>query len=332
MKQKLLVILLVGGLLFSATPVFAIDVVVHDRALDYSSDQPPVIQNGRTLVPVRSILEAFGMTVAWAPDTRTVTCQKDNQTIQLQIDRPIATVNERQISLDVPPTILNGRTMVPIRFIAESLGARVEWLQANQTVYVDSKVPEIKVPMINPDIDFILTHSYGDIAQKYPLEEVSIKTFMALAPVPSGLGDSFPYPGFVKRIQGTDIVLGFVDSVWARERGIDQLARENKAREISEIIHQYRPSPTANVRTVSGNASDFIIQMPDNFSMTFESFAHSIGYFYGADQSGSYYDSQYHPYGGYNYCLQSEKANHSSNPAMSLVTPDTKVGIYSRYH
>ena len=111
-----------------------INVTVNHRAL--VMDTQPVIRDGRTLVPLRAIFEALGASVEWDAGTRTITGKRDNRTIILQIDNPTARVNDRAVPLDVPPTVIGGRTMVPTRFIAESLGARVVWDGPTRTVSV----------------------------------------------------------------------------------------------------------------------------------------------------------------------------------------------------
>ncbi|MCE5224212.1 C25 family cysteine peptidase [bacterium] len=92
-------------------------------------DVSPSIIKGRTFVPIRFISEAFGAEVEWDGETRTVRIflEKTNTRVTLQIDNTIARINERIITLDAPPTIIQGRTLVPIRFIAEAFGAQVDW-------------------------------------------------------------------------------------------------------------------------------------------------------------------------------------------------------------
>lgn len=90
-------------------------------------DQKPVIENGRTLVPMRAIFEAFGAKVDWDGDTKTVTAYKDDSVITLSIDDVNAYKNNELITLDVPARLINDRTMVPVRFIAESLDINTDW-------------------------------------------------------------------------------------------------------------------------------------------------------------------------------------------------------------
>jgi hypothetical protein len=95
-------------------------------------DSPPVIVEGRTLVPIRPIIEKFGGSVAWEGIERKVTIILGNKTIEMWIDKPQARVNGVITLIDpnnskVTPKIINGRTMLPVRFVSEQLGAKVDW-------------------------------------------------------------------------------------------------------------------------------------------------------------------------------------------------------------
>jgi len=106
------------------------EIKIDFKGTDIKFNQSPVIKNGTTLVPLRSIFEAFGMEVNWNDETKTVTAKKDNITITLQIGNKTANVNENEISLNTEPEIINNYTMVPVRFISESIGLNVEWNSA----------------------------------------------------------------------------------------------------------------------------------------------------------------------------------------------------------
>lgn len=99
-------------------------------------DVPPRIVNGRTLVPIRIISETLGAAVEWSEAERLVTVSQRSVRVQLKIDDTRATINGEPALLDVPPTIVDGRTLVPLRFVAEALGLKVEWEGATRTVRV----------------------------------------------------------------------------------------------------------------------------------------------------------------------------------------------------
>ncbi len=90
-------------------------------------DQIPVIENGRTLVPLRAIFEKIGATVDWNGDTQTVTATKDDTSVSLTINNTVAIKNGEEITLDVPAKIIGGRTLVPVRFVSDCFGVTVEW-------------------------------------------------------------------------------------------------------------------------------------------------------------------------------------------------------------
>jgi len=90
-------------------------------------EQGAVIKNGRTLVPLRFITEAMGATVAWDAATRTANITLADNKIALTIDKATAKVNDYDVALDAPATIINGKTVVPVRFVAESMGATTAW-------------------------------------------------------------------------------------------------------------------------------------------------------------------------------------------------------------
>lgn len=91
-------------------------------------DAPQFIKDGRTFVPIRFIAEAFGAEVQWDVSKKTVRIYISSKNIKiiLLINNKISYVNEQKIILDVPPLIKDGRTFVPISFIAESFGAEVQ--------------------------------------------------------------------------------------------------------------------------------------------------------------------------------------------------------------
>ncbi|WP_054668851.1 copper amine oxidase N-terminal domain-containing protein [Calditerricola satsumensis] len=98
-----------------------------------SFDVPPVIENGRTLVPIRAVAESLKAKVQWIEKTKTVIIERDGVVVKLTINQRVAIVNGRKVMLDVPATIRGGRTIVPMRFISEALGAKVEWIQEGRS-------------------------------------------------------------------------------------------------------------------------------------------------------------------------------------------------------
>lgn len=111
------------------------------------TDSPPVIQDGRTLAPMRAIVEALGYLVSWDSATQTIKIYHaftENLVISMKIGSNIAKVSSSagdsaimdERIMEVPAKLINGRTMVPVRFIAESLGCTVKWDEATRTVSI----------------------------------------------------------------------------------------------------------------------------------------------------------------------------------------------------
>ena len=96
----------------------------------------PITQDDRTLTPVSAFVEGIGGSADWDADTRTATLSYNGDEIRLTIDSNIAYLNGAERRLDVAPIIVNNRTMLPIRFIAESFGFTVVWAEDTQTVTI----------------------------------------------------------------------------------------------------------------------------------------------------------------------------------------------------
>jgi len=122
-------------------PVFAADILVLVDGSAVEFDQPPIIENGRTLVPYRAICEALGAAVEWVESTRTVIVIKDDTTVSLQTGSDILRKNDELITIDVPAKIAGDRILVPVRAIAESFDADVYWDQDTQTVIITTAGP-----------------------------------------------------------------------------------------------------------------------------------------------------------------------------------------------
>lgn len=141
MKKKILIALLSATMIFNNC-VFTgyanddISVTLNGEALAF--DVPPQLIDNRTMVPLRKIFEAMGAVVDWNNDTQTVTAIKGDE-------RVIATINSKNVyisgdtkTLDVPPMVVDERTLVPVRFVAESFGANVKWDESTRTVIINT--------------------------------------------------------------------------------------------------------------------------------------------------------------------------------------------------
>ena len=89
------------------------------------------------MVPVRFVSESLGAKVSWDNDNRMVIIQRGNDTIKLKIGENKAEVNGKTVSFDTAAVLQNDRTMVPVRFISEALGAKVSWNQEKKAVEIE---------------------------------------------------------------------------------------------------------------------------------------------------------------------------------------------------
>jgi len=111
-----------------------VKIIVNGNELNV--DTPPVIVEGRTLVPLRAIFEELECEVGWEPDTKTVVAIGRGTSICLQIGQKQIFKNSDVIAIDVPAQIINDRTMIPVRAISEALDCNVEWDETAKTVTV----------------------------------------------------------------------------------------------------------------------------------------------------------------------------------------------------
>lgn len=106
------------------------------------TDVPAQVVNGRTLVPLRALFEEYGLEVYWEQKPQIITCYNYGDrgvSMKLGLNSNMAMVNEELRYLDQPPIAINGRTMVPLRFISEVLGSDVSWNQKTKTVNITKK-------------------------------------------------------------------------------------------------------------------------------------------------------------------------------------------------
>lgn len=134
--KKLLLSLPALMLVSSISTINAQDITVKVNGEAVTFDQPPMIQDERTLVPLRAIFEAMGASVEWDQETQTVTASRSSDTVSLTIGSSMLYKNNEAVMLDVPAQIVNERTLVPARAVAESFGALVDWNGETQTVVI----------------------------------------------------------------------------------------------------------------------------------------------------------------------------------------------------
>lgn len=110
----------------------AVTVIVNGQTMSF--DQPPIVRSGRVFVPLRGVFEQLGASVVYANGQ--INATGNGRTISLTIGSTQATVDGQSQILDVAPFIVGSRTLVPLRFIAQSLGAAVDWNDSTSTVTI----------------------------------------------------------------------------------------------------------------------------------------------------------------------------------------------------
>ena len=116
---------------------------------------PPIIIENRTLVPVREVFEKLGGEVIWNGEDRSVSVTLEEKNIMLWLDKTIAMVDGEEVSLDVPGKLINGKTMVPVRFISEKAGLEVGWDGESTTVTISKPYMHKTIVDINSVNHFI---------------------------------------------------------------------------------------------------------------------------------------------------------------------------------
>ena len=121
-----------------AVPVLANDgitVVVNGKTVDFA-DQKPIIKNDRTLIPLRGVLEEMGASVNWYDYDKSAFATRGISYAGFKIGSDVLITSEGETKLDVAPEIINDRTMIPLRAVAESFGADVQWDGNTKTVTI----------------------------------------------------------------------------------------------------------------------------------------------------------------------------------------------------
>ena len=115
---------------------YDIQLVYNDERVSF--DTPPIIENGRTLVPLRAIFEKIGAKVLWDGENQRITATKGNDKITLQIGSNKLYKNGVEKVIDVPAKLVDGRTLVPVRAVAESFDCKVNWIDYAGIVEIQS--------------------------------------------------------------------------------------------------------------------------------------------------------------------------------------------------
>jgi len=191
--KRFLCVFAVSAILFlslcvavAANQASPVTVTLNGGVIDCASyGQEAAIVEGRTLVPLRAIFEALGATVEWNGETKTVNSALDKTQIKLTIGDKALYKNGEKVELDVPALIVNNRTLVPVRAVAESFGVEVEWDSKTRTVmlmtgvyaynaYLEGVMEEVEP---KSDLDREILATVGGV----PLSAAAVKSYVTAA-------------------------------------------------------------------------------------------------------------------------------------------------------
>lgn len=199
-----------------------IHVTIDGQPVEFADIGPQQI-NGRTMVPVRGVLEKLGANVSYNSQTQTVTASTPTMDIQLTIGSKIATVNAASVSLDVPAQSIRDHTFVPLRFLGEALGADIKWDADTNTVMIrtrgarpdrrdhprdrpDDTPPPVPAPAVVPVIN-----SFSQSSGKWLRAGEALET--TLEGTPGGQA-SFRIPGLAEAVPMREVAPGRYVGAW----------------------------------------------------------------------------------------------------------------------
>ena len=143
-KHTISILLAVNAIgLSTAYAVDNISVVLNGEKVTFT-DVQPIVYNERTLIPIRAVFEQLGCYVDWDSANQMAVIGNENNIIFVPINEAamrfydISKDVEQDIELDVPATIIEGRTMIPLRAVCEAIGADVKWEENTRTIYIDN--------------------------------------------------------------------------------------------------------------------------------------------------------------------------------------------------
>jgi endonuclease YncB( thermonuclease family) len=132
----------------SAAKSKTIYIFLDGKKMEFKLEQPLNV-DGRVLVPLRAIFEALGAKIEWDDTTKTVTAKKGDVIITYKVGSLVGNRNNEIIQIPVAGKLVNGTTMIPLRFVGEALGAAISWDEHSNTVLISSKIKtEVEVTNI----------------------------------------------------------------------------------------------------------------------------------------------------------------------------------------
>lgn len=164
MNKVRAVLVLLCLFVFSPIAYADISVFVNEKEVVFD-DQPPVVVEGRTFVPLRKIFEELGASVDWIGETNTVYASKRFSVLTFSVGDSKYSLNGEEKLFDAPPFSLNNRVLIPVRAVSEALGADVEWIKDENKVSIS--LNEGEYPIKDCYINGAKTHDDGTVLMTY---------------------------------------------------------------------------------------------------------------------------------------------------------------------
>ncbi|WP_169823201.1 stalk domain-containing protein [Planococcus antarcticus] len=135
----------------------SVQVYTDGNLVEY--DVLPIIQNGRTMVPIRHTISALGVSIVWDNKSKKVTTKSGSNVIILSVGKNTASVNGKTVKLDTSPIIVKGRTLIPLRFISENYGFKVEWDNQAKIISITSpKIEQVSNEVSTVEVPVLMYH------------------------------------------------------------------------------------------------------------------------------------------------------------------------------
>ena len=170
MKKIIALLVAATASMTMAASSFAAAPTVYLNGEKMTFDAEPFIQDDRTFVPLRAIFEAVGASVIWDQDTLTALAtkaqedDKEGSSVVVQINNSTAFVNSEAVELDAPARVVNDRTFVPLRFVVEALGEKVDWNQEELRVDITTGAEADKTEEATADTEEVTEEVTGEAA------------------------------------------------------------------------------------------------------------------------------------------------------------------------
>ncbi len=116
------------------SPYMSVDGI--EMEVDEGRETSPILINGRSMVPIRSIVEVMGGDIKWDGDSQKITMAARDNKIEMWINKKDIMVNGKKEAMDVAPVIQNSRTFLPIRFVGENLRCKVDWINSTKEIVI----------------------------------------------------------------------------------------------------------------------------------------------------------------------------------------------------